>query len=362
MADETIGNGAPSDVDYQTGEEDVMTRRDAGFFGRDSKVLEINRKIEALEYENSELTRERGKSEGKIKELMEVIEGLRTDGAALKDKQEELQREIEQSSEDKKALQVISARAVELETQVARLQHDLVSSMTESSEAAAELREVKDALEELKQRNLTKEAKVKSLEKEKASLLERIRDLEGEVAEMKKSKSQSEIRIRDLEKKISLMEAREFDNKDQGSKHEEETKAKISEKDGKNLQLQKDIEGLESKVVENTSALQKLQKEISEIEKLNSSLEVALKQSQEKLKETEARANRLQNELAESEKSVRKFEELNPNGTETARELDAVNVEKGSKGVKLQWQTAVVSTGTVAAAAALLYLTYARRR
>ncbi|KAJ4982359.1 hypothetical protein NE237_033196 [Protea cynaroides] len=283
MADERIGNGVASDVDYTD-------------FGKDAKVLELNRKIEVLEQENSGLIREKEESYERIKELMEEIEGFKTDGTELKDRLEQRQMEIEQSSEEKKALQVVSAHAFELETQVSRLQHDLVSSMTESEEAAAEVRRLNNALEELKQSNLNKEAKVEELEKEKASLLERI---EREVGEMKKFKFETE----------------------------------------------------------------KLQKEKDEIEKLKSSLEEALKRSQEKVMETKTVADRLLNELEESEKLVKEFKELNLNCTATARELDAADAEKGSKGLlQLQWPTVVASTGTVAAAAALFYLSYAKRR
>ncbi|XP_043701876.1 peroxisomal and mitochondrial division factor 1-like [Telopea speciosissima] len=311
MAEEAIGNGIASDVDYQTGEEDLISRRDTDL-GKDTKISELNRKIAALEQDNSELIREKGKRDAAIKELKEVIEGLRTDGATMK-------KEIEQSSEDKKAVQVISARALELETEVSRLQHDLVSSMTESDEAKEELRKLKDALQELTRSNLNKQAKIEDLEKEKASLQERI---EREVAEMKKSKSESE----KLKKEWDEME-----------------KLKSS--------LEEALKQSQEKLKETEAKANRLQNELVESEK-----------SVSKLKETEAKANRLQNELEESEKSVRKLKELNSNCTATARELDAADAEKGSNGLKLQWQTAVASTGTVAAAAAILYLNYARRR
>ncbi|KAJ4959292.1 hypothetical protein NE237_026403 [Protea cynaroides] len=238
-------------------------------------------------------------------------------------------------------------------------EHNLVSSVKESDEATAKLWKLKDALDELKQNNINKEVKIEELEKEKASLLER---MEREVVELKKSKSASEIRNRELEEKLSLMEAMEIDNRNQGSKREEEAKAKTSEKDGKILQLQKAIKGLESKVVEDSSALQKLKNEKDEIEKHKYYLEKAMEHSQEKLMEIEAKANRLESELESSEKSVGNFKEQNDNYTAMATDLDAADAEKDSKGMRLQWQMAVACTGIVAATATLLYLSFARQR
>ncbi|KAJ4975245.1 hypothetical protein NE237_000351 [Protea cynaroides] len=88
-------------------------------------------------------------------------------------------------------------------------------------------------------------------------------------------------------------------------------------------------------VVEDSSALQKLKNEKDEIEKQKSSLEKAIEHSQEKLVEIEAKANRLESELESSEKSVRNFKEQNHNYTATARDLEAADAKKGSKGMKL---------------------------
>jgi tropomyosin-2 len=46
-----------------------------------------------------------------------------------------MEKEIERSRESQKALNVVPARAAELETKVLRLQHDLISTMSDSEEA-----------------------------------------------------------------------------------------------------------------------------------------------------------------------------------------------------------------------------------
>ncbi|XP_031257317.1 peroxisomal and mitochondrial division factor 2 [Pistacia vera] len=106
---ETILNGvASTETENQTAES---------FYdlGQDNKIAELTRKTEALEEENRE----------------------------MKERIKKLTIEIEGSEEDKRVFESIAARAVELETEVSRLQHDLITAMSEGDEASAEVAELK---------------------------------------------------------------------------------------------------------------------------------------------------------------------------------------------------------------------------
>ncbi|KAJ0112616.1 hypothetical protein Patl1_00669 [Pistacia atlantica] len=54
--------------------------------------------------------------------------------------------EIEGAEENPKVFESIAARAVELETEVLRLQHDLITVMSEGDEASAKVVELKKSL------------------------------------------------------------------------------------------------------------------------------------------------------------------------------------------------------------------------
>ena len=66
---------------------------------------------------------------------------------------------MEQSRDAAKATEVIAARAADLETEVARLHHDMVSEMTAAEEARADAAELRKVFGE-------KESRVESLENE----------------------------------------------------------------------------------------------------------------------------------------------------------------------------------------------------
>ncbi|BAU01904.1 hypothetical protein VIGAN_11125300 [Vigna angularis var. angularis] len=87
------------------------------------------------------------------------------------------------------AVEVIAARAADLEMDVARLQHDLISEMTASEEARTDASELRKDLGE-------KESLVESLEKELTAL--------------KKVKAENAVRVRDLERKIGILETKEI--------------------------------------------------------------------------------------------------------------------------------------------------------
>ncbi|XP_047149374.1 peroxisomal and mitochondrial division factor 2-like, partial [Vigna umbellata] len=126
MADDGIANGGVYD---QYGEESTT-------------------KIKVLQRKRDELVNENATRKEEIKKLTAELGILRRDGAMNNEKIEEMQREVAQSRDAAKAAEVIAARAANLETNVARLQHDLISEMAAAEEARADASELRKNLGE----------------------------------------------------------------------------------------------------------------------------------------------------------------------------------------------------------------------
>ena len=78
------------------------------------------------------------KSEKRIKKLSLEIEELQKDNALKKEKLKEMEKEIEWSGEELKTLELVAKRAVELETEVSRMQHDFVDEQRRRGEQGSE--------------------------------------------------------------------------------------------------------------------------------------------------------------------------------------------------------------------------------
>ncbi|KAK4577940.1 hypothetical protein RGQ29_028183 [Quercus rubra] len=338
MADkEIIINGAESD---QTGESFYdLDQRGGGAGGSDydSRVSELNRKIESLERENVQLVNENSESKERIKKLSLEIGELRNDNASKKEKLGEMEKEIERSGEELKALGSVARRAVELETEVSRMQHDLISTMSESEEANKEASDLKRALGEKG---------------------ERVEGLEREVESLKKEKLESEKRVRELERKVGVLEMKEIEDKSKKVRIEEEMREKIDEKEREIDGFRKKVQELESVVVKKGAELEKWMRE-----KLG--LEESLKESDEKAKVTESMMLGLKKEVEEAEKVISGLKEKAAeaiNGSVNGVREFVVEGEKNS-GLKLDWPVVAGSTVAIAsAAAAAAYVIYARRR
>ncbi|CAJ1959025.1 unnamed protein product [Sphenostylis stenocarpa] len=202
MADDGVANGG---VDDQYGEESVT-------------------KIAVLQRERKELMSENAARKEEIKELTVELEGLRSDNTVTNEKIEVMQREVVQSREAAKAVEVIAARAADLETEVARLQHDMISEMSAAEDARAE--DARAYATELRKVLGEKESRLDSLEKELETL--------------KKVKAESEVRVRDLERKIGVLETKEIEERNKRIRFEEEIRDKIDEKE-------KEINGFKQK-------------------------------------------------------------------------------------------------------------------
>ncbi|XWS30080.1 hypothetical protein CRYUN_Cryun24cG0087600 [Craigia yunnanensis] len=202
MADSTIIN---NEVENQTANN---------FYDADeAKINELASKIEALESEKLELVKEK-------KEVKEKINKLTLEMDQLRNKEEEMRLEMDQWEQDKMVLESIAARTADLEIEASRLQHDLITSMSEADEANREVVELKRGLEE------------------KGLVIER---LDKQIAELKKEKVEREKKESDLERKLGVLEVRETEERSKKVKVEEEMGEKIDEFKKKVVDLEAEV-------------------------------------------------------------------------------------------------------------------------
>lgn len=302
--DESIANGVAAENDDQP---------DESFYDADERENEamLKKKIDNLEKEKSSLANENGEIKDQMRQLTAEIDSLKSGESALKQRLEALGKEMEQSEESKRALESIANRAVQLETEVSRLQHDLITSMSDSEEANAAIYELKRALGE-------KDVKLD--------------ELKNEIVE-------TEQIVRELERKIGVLEVKESEERSKWVRIEEEMKEKLSENEREIFQYRNRFLELESEVAKKEG------------------LENRMKASQEKLRDMEAKTAELLKEAEKAEKVVGGFKERT---VEAINGIQVESTDQVSKGLKMQWPLlAVGSTGAIAAAAAVVYVCYA---
>lgn len=252
----------------------------------------------------------------KVTELTKRVESLELEKKEMKDTIKKLSIEIEGSEEDKRILESIAARADELEIEVSRLQHDLVTSMSEGDELGAEVAELKRVLGE-------KGVKLEGLE----------REVDG----LKKEKVESEKKVRELERNVGLLEVREMEEKSKRVRVEEEMREKLDEKD-------REISGFKKKVDDLESELDKCKSEKNSAEQT--------------MKEMEERFLLWQKEIVETEKVIAGLKDKTldgVNGTARDAKLGGDDEEEGNS---LKWQLPLVAVS----AAAVVCVCYARWR
>lgn len=329
MSDLTIVNGVSDDKNIQI--------EDNSGDGNDSKVAALMQKIAALEQEKSELVHENEIVKERVSKLKGEIEESDAENGKLKS--------------ESKVLDSIAGRAAQLETEVSRLQHDLLSSINENQEISAELSVTKQEIEELRKSEVSKSASLEAMQRERNLLLEKIsKDSEG----VKESNS----RVSDLEKKIQALEMRDSGYKSEKIKAEEEMKEKIEERDVKIRDLQSLVDDLEA-------VLERSNKEREELEIVKNELEALLKKSERKVKEMEGKMGLLHKELEGSEKMISGLKEKAAdgiNGDDVVIERGIVgDDEKGFLGFNLEWPVMAASAGAIALLA-VVYLHHVRQR
>lgn len=328
MSDSAIVNGVVSD-------DSTVKIEDYSDEGTDSKVAALTQKIAALEQEKTELVHENEVVKERVNKLKGEIE--------------ESDAENEKLKNESKVLDSIAGRAAQLETEVSRLQHDLISSMNENHEVNAELSVTKREIEELRKSEMSKSVSLEAIERERNLLLEKIsKDSEGV--------KESNIRISELEKKIQALEMRDSGYKCEKTRVEEEMKGKIEERDLKIRDLQNLVDDLEA-------VLERSNKEREGLEIVKNELEALLKKSERKVKEMESKMELLDKELEGSEKMISGLKEKaieGINGDDSERKIVGDD-EKGFMRFNLEWPLMAASAGAIALLA-VVYLHHVRQR
>lgn len=305
MADEVVVNGGGADADVEIASKEYDSD------GNMNQTIEkLMQKLEILEQQKKQLVDDTNSAAEKIKQLEDAILS---------------------SESDKRALSSIAARAAELETEVSRLQHDLISSMSEGQESNAELAELKRVVEELKKSESEKTEKIDVIEKERNLLLERLNEVSDRLKD-------SENQIRELEKKIEGFEMKESDQKIEKLKVEEDAIAKIREKDEQIQNLNRTIVELQSEVAKNRADFEKSKKEKDELD---------------------IGKNELESRISELEKELESYKKMNSVLKEKAVENTPNGIGGGCgekmKSLKPDWPVIAATAGAVAMVAVVYF-------
>ncbi|KAG9447564.1 hypothetical protein H6P81_013692 [Aristolochia fimbriata] len=306
MEDERVVNGAEA-VDEPAAD---------GVLGKDVNV-EMNDEVSNLKHKNEVLAKENSAQSEKIMRMTLEIEGFNKNKSEMEQRLELMEKEIEQSEKDKRILESVAARAADLETEVVRLQHDLVSSMSESEENAAEVSELKFLCEGLRRSHQEKDSKIGDLEKTKAEM---------------------EIRIRTLEENLSVVDAQKKNIQEEATAKEEK------------------IRLLSLKIDEMSIDLKKLQEKTGKHYDLKLKVDQLLKE----LNDLKAKNSKIENQKADFEKKALELEQEKLESKDRVLELER-GLQLQRECTNFSWPVAAALTGTVAATG-MLYLAYANKR
>ncbi|WCJ43509.1 Peroxisomal and mitochondrial division factor 2 [Euphorbia peplus] len=233
MADDnTIANG----LEFQNDDSAPETFYDPDQRGDNDTKLNV--KVEVLEQEKRSLITENEQFKDQILHFEAEIESLRSEASKVKQTMFEMEKESQESKDDKKALDVIAHRAQQLETEVVRLQHDLISAMSAAEDASSEVMVMKRLLGE------------------KELLLE----------ELKREKEEREINVRVLEKKIGELEVREVEERSDKVRVEVEMRGKLDEKEKEVAEYKEKLQSTEEKLSEMEGLISEMQKKVEEAE------------------------------------------------------------------------------------------------
>ncbi|KAL6570757.1 hypothetical protein OROGR_000307 [Orobanche gracilis] len=164
-----------------------------------TKISGLITKIFDLERENAKTILENEGYNNQIEELKTSIEELSTEIVELK-------KQVEKAESESKSMAAVADRAAELEAEVSRLQHDLVSAMSDLQESSAELSKLKKDLEGVEEREKEQDAKLEAFGKERDLLLSKVEKLEGVESSLRNESKGKEKELRGLKKSIHELE------------------------------------------------------------------------------------------------------------------------------------------------------------
>ncbi|KAE8689253.1 putative Phy rapidly regulated 1 [Hibiscus syriacus] len=163
----------------------------------ETKLTQPDTKIKRLESQKLDLSNENN-------DLKERIMKVTMEFDRLRNKEAEMKLEMDRWDEDKRILESVTARSAILETEVAKLQHDLITSMSEVKEANKELIQLKGELEEKRERELERKlgiSEVRETEEwsKRVRTEEEIRDkvdgLKGKVMELEAELARTRVEL-----------------------------------------------------------------------------------------------------------------------------------------------------------------------
>lgn len=236
MADESATNG-----DVFIGDAEIGANDDSQ---SESKTSVLSQKLAASEKENRELVRENEVVKEIEEKLKKTIEKLESERA-------ELRKKVEKSGTENRALGSVAARASELEGEVVRLQHDLITATNGLAEANSEVSQLKAALEGLKTSEEEKRLKLEAVEGERNLLIEKLTKLESSENDHRAEMEAKEQVNRVLTKKIqdlvnASVLAKGLD------KEKEELRKRLDELEKMKTELEEKLEEKERLITEKT--------------------------------------------------------------------------------------------------------------
>ncbi|GAA0152930.1 hypothetical protein LIER_11288 [Lithospermum erythrorhizon] len=151
--------------------------------------------IAALEQENRKLVHEKDAIKFRIGDLKQSVEDAENE-------RNKLLLELKESKDEIKTLGSVAARASELEGEVSRLQHDLISTTSELDEVTRELSGVKSALDGSEKKENDKSKEYEAVLAERDLLIEKLGKLEAKENGYLKEMNEKEMEIGNLRAKV----------------------------------------------------------------------------------------------------------------------------------------------------------------
>ncbi|KAI4331114.1 hypothetical protein MLD38_029335 [Melastoma candidum] len=320
MADEITINGV-----------DRGSELEVDGYERESRVVELINEVKSLELENDELARCAVEVQERNDGFVAEIERLMDDEVDMMVTLEGMRVEIDSAEDEKRAIKSVMKRAVDLETEVVRLQHELISTTQEVEEMSRKAVELRGVVEEKE---------------------ERIAGLAIKAKDMRSGKVDSEVKTRELESEVEVLLASESER----VRVETELQGTIEEKEGFVSAYEKKIAAVEAEVRKGRVELEKAKKD-------KSLLEDAVKESEEKAKKLDQNMIELRRELKTAESIISGLKEKTGDAI-NGREVVADAADKKCLiGLKDHWHmVAIGSAGVIAVAALTAHVYFAKRQ
>lgn len=147
------------------------------------KIAELSDGMSSLEKEKNQVVLENKTLNDRIRKTKESFESLSAENEGLKG-------EVEKLGAENRGLQAVAARAAELEGEMSRMQHDLITALSDLQEANGEIAGLESKLESLEGGEMEKSTMLEAAVSERDLLLSKVANLEAKVGE-----EESEIRV-----------------------------------------------------------------------------------------------------------------------------------------------------------------------